>query len=190
MAAVAVMPYCYEPESGDFSEFCCREFEADVYQHLVATGICRDCRVPSNVGTAREAEEGGQEVRRGPPMLEKQRREEDQCQCTSTQCWLLACVARAQTKTRAGAGLHVRGGRNEACPFPPVPGGKFCQHCLCAAPGCTRKTRERSRFCGVAQCAGKGWQKQQGPLDYVNQHGFYKVDPTWPSGLQVAAKWS
>ena len=27
-------------------------------------------------------------------------------------------------------------------------------------------------------------------MDYVNQHGFYKVDPTWPSGLQVAAKWS
>jgi hypothetical protein len=27
-------------------------------------------------------------------------------------------------------------------------------------------------------------------LDYVNCHGFFKVDPTWPSGLQVAAKWS
>ena len=39
MAAAAVMPYCFEPEAGDFSEFCSREFDADVYQQLVAVGI-------------------------------------------------------------------------------------------------------------------------------------------------------
>ena len=27
-----------------------------------------------------------------------------------------------------------------------------------------------------------------GPLDYVNKHGVFKVDPSWESGLQVAAK--
>jgi hypothetical protein len=27
-------------------------------------------------------------------------------------------------------------------------------------------------------------------LDYANVVGFHRVDPTWPSGLQVAAKWS
>ena len=37
-------------------------------------------------------------------------------------------------------------------------------------------------------CKGKAWLDQQGPLDYVNKHGYYQVDQTWPSGLQVAAK--
>ena len=41
MAAVAALQYCFEPEAGDFSEFCCREFDVDVYQRLVASGMCR-----------------------------------------------------------------------------------------------------------------------------------------------------
>ena len=203
MAAAAVMPYCFAPEEGDFSEFCHREFKADVYQHLVKTGICRDCNVALNdESSAREAEGGSREVRGSSPTIRQRRRHQEgdhgtasrehpgTCQCTSTQCWLLACVARSQTNTRAGAGLRVRGGKNEVCPFPPIPGSKFCDRCLCVAPGCTRRPRQRSRFCQVAKCSGKQWQEKKGVMDYVNQYGFHAVDPTWPVGLQVAAKWS
>ena len=214
MAAADLMPYCFEPEAGDFSEFCSREFDADVYQQLVAAGICRDCRVGSNDGgAAREVEEGSRrEVCKRHPTVAQQRasdaraaksaestrrsrsltpaQQSNVCMCTSNQCWLLACVASSQCKTRERQGLHVRGGQFEACPFPREPGSKVCMHCRCAAPGCERRTRNRSRFCENPKCAGKRWSDKQGPLDYVNQHGFQKADPTWPSGLQVAAKWS
>ena len=76
------------------------------------------------------------------------------------------------------------------CPLPPVSGSIFCHHCLCAAPGCNKKTRRKTRFCEQPLCKGKAWRDQQGPLDYVNKHGYYQVDQTWPPGLQVAAKWS
>ena len=74
MAAADLMSYCFEPGAGDFSEFCSREFDADVYQQLVAAGICRDCRVGSNDGgAAREVEEGSRrEVRRRHPTVAQQ----------------------------------------------------------------------------------------------------------------------
>ena len=171
MAAAAAMPYCFEPEAGDFSEFCCREFDVDIYQKLVASGMCRDCRVGSNDGgAAREAEEGSREVSRRHPTLVQQRAPDaraanscgrsDVCECMSSQCWLLACVTRSQSKARDRAGLHVRGGQFEACPFPRQPGSKFCKHCRCAAPGCENRTRNRTRFCEASQCEGKRWSEQ------------------------------
>ena len=91
------------------------------------------------------------------------------------------CVARAASVARAAAGAKVR--PKEGCSNPAVPGSSFCRQCPCADPGCMRRPRARTRFCDSPHEA-------QGPLDYVNDYGYHKVNPLWPSGLQIAAKWS
>jgi len=165
-AARLIQRLVHDHREFDMNAFAHRYFAPIVYQQLVAAGIASPPDVPA-----------GSQPDACP----------NKCQCTSNQCWQPLCVRsynntfRPLTKTTAPL---------TSCPYPTVPNSRFCVRCLCSAPGCKNRTRDRTRFCTGRHCKATAWSKRRGTLDYCNAYGFFTVVPTWPAGLQVAAKWS